>query len=145
MKPVMLKHLTGKDEVWWFKRVQYQIVRSAIGPKRKGHQPNTLDWLDAIKGDIVKYAFKGGVYDGNMRMAVLMGLILTGWYARLHRAKIHDPRRPLKIRQKAYEAWLQLAQESIFIWVDESRDGERFPEQPWNSPFMKGAKSGKFV
>jgi hypothetical protein len=141
----LLQKLTGHDATYWFIEVQHLIETSHVGRKVKGHHRNTLDWPAKLAKQVEESFPKiGPAFDGNMRMAIAMGYIMTYWYARVHHAKAMDPNRPLNLRRDAYRAWLNSAGWFSMIWIDETRDKDLM-HQKWNHPFWPGAKGGKFV
>lgn len=147
MAPVedLLFKLTNHDARYWFYEVQHLIETSHVGRKVKGHHRNTLDWPAKLAKQVEKSFPKDGpAFDGNMRMAVAMGLIMTTWYSRVHHAKAMDPNRPLNLRRQAYASWLNTAGWFNAIWIDERSDS-MWMHQKWNHPFWPGAKGGKFV
>src|SRR5258706_12418582 len=89
------------------------------------------------------FAKSGPAYDGNMRLAVCLGLILAHWYARIHRAKMMDPRRPIA-RRDNYPGWLRVATAYQLAFLDESKDDVILKGQPWNNPFWPHKRGGQF-
>jgi hypothetical protein len=141
----ILRDLTTYGPTFWFTAVQGFIAAAAYGAVIKGHRKNREDWGEKLARAVWQTFPKDGpAYDGNMRFALSMGLILLGWYARLHRAKAMDPNRPLDARRQAYTAWLRSAQAAMMLWVDERDDAKKMG-QKWNNPWWPGAKGGKFV
>lgn len=137
--------LTGKDSVHWFRRVQALIVEAHVGKKVKGHHRNRMNWYVLLGREVLRSFPQGGpAYDPNMRLAATMGLILTVWYARVHRAKLYDPNRPLQLRRDLYANWIESAMVYASVFIDE-RDDAIMMDQKWNNPFWPGAKGGKFV
>ena len=140
----MLTELTGHDQRYWFARVQALIGKHTT--RRKGARHGRTDasaWMRDLTKEILASFPKDGQYDGNMRLAVCGSLILAHWYARVHRAKMMDPRRPLA-RSEILERWIAVATEYGRIFLDESADPELL-EQPWNNPFWPHRRGGKFV
>ena len=84
-------------------------------------------------------------YDENMRAGAVMSVVLALHYGRLHFAKIHDPARPVAIRQRAYERWLAWSQALLSVLLDEREDATYFPGQKWDYPFGHAAVDGEFV
>ena len=84
-------------------------------------------------------------FDGNMRIASTMGLILSAWYCRVQLAKTQDPNRPVKLRKEAHHKWCAWYQAQVIAMVDAQHDPDLFPGQEWESPFVPGARSGRFV
>jgi hypothetical protein len=132
------------DDVGWFSAVQTFIREAGYGKLVKGHRRNRNDWPDKLAAMIWRTFPEEGGFDGNMRFALVAGLVYLGWYARLHRAKAMDPNRPLAIRRQAYTAWLRCAQAAALLWIDERQDAVKMP-QKWNNPWWPGAKGGKFL
>lgn len=146
-KPVdLLEQYTSHDSVWWMARVQ-QHIKKASGRKRKdGHsRTNVTKWMGALHQDVLLSFPTSGSYDGNMRAAMVTSLVLFTWYARVSRAKVFDPARPLSIRSEAYNGWLRVMGEFQRVMLDDRNDAEYFPGQKWNNPHLPGAKGGTFV
>jgi len=80
-----------------------------------------------------------------MRMASILSFILATWYLRLHRAKMYDPRRPVRHRQAAYWSRLSYANALFLAITDESKDAEMFPGQRWEMPFDPYPTDGYFI
>ena len=141
-----LMSLTGHDSLYWFRRVQELIVASHVGRKVKGHHRNKMDWFVKLGKEILAtFPESGPPYDPNMRLAAAMGLILTVWQVRVHRAKLFDPNRPLNKRREIYAGWVDAAMIYASVFFDERDDAIFMPGQKWNNPWWPGAKGGKFV
>ena len=77
---------------------------------------------------------KKGAYDGNMRMASVLGFVLVHWYLRTHRAKAFDPRRPVAHRRVALDQWRRFCLCLTNAMLDDGEDARIFPSQRWESP-----------
>ena len=138
----------------WLKIVEFYISEHSTPPRKsgkyKGHSStNERLWIADLTiavGTYIASRNQGKAYDNNMAVAAMLGLILSAWFANVQRAKVMDPNRPLALRRKAYgrlerhRALLVRAVHSDKLMGDVW--GEK---QPWNFPFGRGAKGGKFV
>ena len=88
---------------------------------------------------------KRGAYDGNMRMASVLGFVLVFWYLRTGRAKAFDPRRPVAHRKAALDQWRRFCLNLLNAMLDDSEDARIFPEQNWESPYSNHPTDGYFV
>lgn len=139
--------VTGHDARVWVSVVQRAIKRASRPSRDPKHDAtNVCLWLDALVRTVRHFALpRGGKHDENMRMASVLGLILSCWYARVHWAKIHDPARPARLRRQAYrrrQEWLLAIADAL---TNGALDTAHFPGQRWDVPLWKGAKSGTFV
>ena len=143
-----VESLTGKDAAWWVSEIQRLIANHTRPTKDPWH--GTTQTEKAMT-DLIKLVQKHGMpkkgpqYDGNMRMACILSYVLALWYLRLHRAKIYDPRRPVRHRQAAYWSRLGYANALFLAIEDESKDAEMFPGQNWESPWDPTTTDGYFV
>lgn len=143
-----IEALTGKDRAWWVSEVQRLIPKHSRPTKNPWH--GTTD-TEKVVADLAKLVQrhgmpkKGQAYDGNMRMACLLSYVLALWYLRLHRGKIYDPRRPVKLRQAAHFNRLAYAQALFLAITDESLDPAMFPGQRWEMPFGPYLTDGYFT
>jgi len=142
-----LEQRTGWNEQYWVAHVQ-ELIRVA---SREGEDPNHDEcdpevWVAELAKDVMACAPEDGEpYDGNMWLTSTMGYILVLWYARIQRAKGYDSRRPIKLRQRALTQRASILAHFVHMFLDESRDHEFFPGQPWDPPFAPEAKDGDFV
>ena len=88
---------------------------------------------------------KRGAYDGNMRMASVLGFVLVFWYLRTHRAKAFDPRRPVAHRKAALDQWRRFCLSLLNAMLDDSEDARIFPSQKWESPHDPFPTDGAFI
>ena len=143
-----IDELSGKDRKWWVAKVQSLIKRHSRPTNNPWHgtTDSSLVIRDLVK-EVQRHAMpkKGPAYDGNMRMAAVLGYVLCLWYLRVHRAKSQDPRRPVKHRKAAYHSRLRFATAMFHAIVDESEDAEFFSGQKWESPFDPYPTDGYFV
>ena len=95
--------------------------------------------------DIYKYEIAAKRMMKNMALASLMGIILSAWYAQVHRAKGFDPNR-LLLRRSVFRRLTKFREQLISATTDDRIMGKVWGKgQQWNFPFGKGAKGGKFV
>jgi len=145
--PTFLVHNTGHDDVWWLRRVQ-RCIGHASTPPPKGDVHGRTDvktWVAELAMNVERAMPKHGTYDGNMRMAAVLGHVLCLWYLRVHRSKSYDARRPVKLRRRATAQWLFFTTELMRIALDERPDAKVFPGQDWDPPWNPRAINGKFV
>ena len=137
----------------WLNIVQALIgKRSTAVRKRgkyKGHSStDSVAWVSDLASFCARYIKRrnrGIAYDENMALASLMGLILSAWYAQVHRAKGMDPNRPLS-RRRVFTALARWRARLAVATTDERIAGFVWgKQQQWNFPFGKGAKGGKFI
>lgn len=155
-----IEHMTGKDRQWWVAKVQALITKNSKPTKDPWHgTTNTEKMVQDLMKEIKKtyghdFQAKTGSrisametrrFDENMRMASVLGYVLTLFYARLHRAKAYDPRRPVKLRQVAYQQRHLWSIAMFRAMTDESEDQDHFPGQKWESPFDPYPTDGYFV
>lgn len=143
-QPDFLAQLTGHDRAWWFARIQKAVSDSGIKTGGAHDEAQPIFFLSDVIREVVQTLPREGMYDPNMRSALVTSYVLGLWYFRLHRAKCWHPARPLEVRRAAYDSWLRNVREFSTLWVDE-RDDHAFMPQPYDNPFLPGAKSGKFV
>lgn len=115
----------------------------------KGHaSTNSVAWvaeLARICEEYIRQRNRGKPYDENMALAAMMGLILSAWYAQVHRAKGMDPNRPLS-RRKIFSRLARWRAALAVATTDDRIMGAVWGRgQAWNFPFGRGAKGGKFV
>ena len=132
---------------------EYFITRCTTPPatrgKNKGHgTTDVLQWIVALTvlcDKQIKFRNRGGVYDGNMAIAALLGTVLCSWYAQVQLAKGFDPNRPLN-RRRVFKHLVKFRNDLLCGVTDERIMGKVWGRrQQWNFPFGKGAKGGKFV
>lgn len=151
--PEFIQGLTGHTRKDWIAHVQGLIAKHTSASGRfEGHgETDTTAWLMELLFDVQRCAPPQGrtiktAYDGNMWVALSLGYILLLWAMRVKHAKSQDPNRPVDVRRWAHDAWLRSA---IGICgeliLDDRQDGEHFPGQKWNHPYLPGAKGGKFL
>jgi hypothetical protein len=85
-----------------------------------------------------------GLFDGNMRLAAVMSMVLALWYARVNYAKAHDPNRPGLLRRRSYRKFLEWVSAMQMIPVSEANDSIYFPGQKWDFPYSFGTQDGDF-
>jgi hypothetical protein len=125
--------------------IQKEISKATKKTKDPNHgKTNVRVWSKKLVNEIMKAMPKEGTYDENMRFAATMGFVLVLWYARLHKAKIYDPRRPIKTRQTAYHQWMLFCHSIFNAMMDESLDAEFF-KQHFDPPFSPHAVDGVFI
>ena len=96
--------ISGKTRKWWVVEIQRLVSKHSKPTKDPWHgRTETLRAIVDLATTVQKTFPKKGSFDGNMRMAAILSYVLALWYNRLHRAKSYDPRRPVKVRQVAYE------------------------------------------
>lgn len=137
----------------WLDLIQLLIGKHSTAPRKtgkfKGHaSTNSVAWVvdlaDVCRLYLIAHS-RGKPYDENMALASLLGLILSAWYAQVHRAKGMDPNRPLA-RRKVFRRLAQWKGELMIAINDERIMGKVWGhQQSWNFPFGKGARAGKFV
>jgi|SRR3990167_9951670 len=143
-----IEAMTGKDVLWWVSETQRLISKHSRPTKNPWHRATKTGMVIAELINLVQrhgMPKRGPAYDGNMRMASILGFVLSVWYLRLHRAKSYDPRRPVRHRQQAYWSRLGYATALFMAIVDESKDAEMFPGQRWEMPFDPYPTDGYFV
>lgn len=149
-----IEDATSKPRAYWVARVQ-QLIQENSEPNPDNPQHPETDagaFLLQLVAEVLESAplssWQTGVppYDGNMRAAAILGYVLSLWFARIARAKLYDPNRPLgnalPIYKSRYLAWCHALAAALF---DESEDSTYFPGQKWQYPFAPGAKGGFFV
>ena len=145
-KKTWLEERTGKSFFYWSNRIGILISKHAYKGKDPIHSEVDIeDWMGDLSKELEKRMGPSGRYDGNMRYASALGMILTGWFVRLIRAKCYDPRRPVKIRRQMMNRRTAYLQELMKLIVDESQDPKMFPKQKWDVPHSKEAKNGSYV
>lgn len=136
----------------WLEIVELLIQNNSTAPRKsgkyKGHaSTDSVAWVSDLARLCCLYIrrrSKGKAYDENMAIASLMGLILSAWYAQVHRAKGFDPNRPLA-RRAIWKRLTRWRAELLTAVTDERIMGRVWRGQQWNYPFGKGARGGKFV
>lgn len=138
---------TGRSLPKWLTYVQKRIVKRSRPGKDPNHdETDTAEWMADLEKAVRKSWKKDKVsFDGNMRIAAIVGMILCAWYTRVQLAKTQDPNRPVKLRREAHDRWCAWYQAHCISMVDSRHDPEVFPGQEWESPFLPGARSGSFV
>lgn len=141
-----IAEMTNRPAQEWVAAIQREIkIASRPSKDPKHDQTDPQLWVDAIAKAVLATAPKHGQYDENLRTAAVLGYVLLLWHFRCHRAKIHDPRRPIAKRREAYAKWLACAAAVQALPLDEREDGVMFPGQKWESPFAWHATDGTFV
>ena len=151
--PTRLKYLTGADEVEWVKWIQAKISATWRPNPRDSKHPISLpgeDWIVPLVYEVdrryklqaLKNKRQGG--DNNIGTAQVVAYILAVWSGRIARAKAMDPRRPIKLRRGAYQAWHEFIRWMMSGLISEELDPEMF-DQPWESPYLPDAADGDFV
>jgi hypothetical protein len=143
-----LESYTGRDRRWWLRFVQRRIAKCSGPVQSDGHSRMTsYNWLGDVIVELVKTLPKDGpAYDPNMRLAYLTAMVLGTWYSRVHHSKTFDPRRPKKIRRKAYESWRNAVLGLVGSLISEHDDPLVFNGKPYyENPYDPKATSGKFV
>ncbi len=146
-KPIdWLAATTGHDGRWWVAKIQALITKHSRPTKDPRHgRTMTGKMIADLVREIEKTAPTKYAFDGNMRMANILSLVLATWYLRVHRAKSYDPRRPVALRKQAYFSRLGYAMALFRAIEDESQDQEHFPGQRWETPFDPYPTDGYFV
>lgn len=149
-KPIKLQdwlcEVTGHDRKWWVARVQGLITKHSKPTKDPHHaETATANVITDLTRDLQRLWDGTGRFDGNMRTVAVLSIVLATWYLRVHRAKIYDPRRPVKLRRSAYYQRLSYAMAMFKAIEDESLDAEMFPGQNWEFPFSDHATDGYFI
>lgn len=127
------------------KRRREALVIERLAILKRHDETNVEKWLTRVARDVHRNAPKSGLYDGNMRAALVMGYVLLYWVVRCQRAKAYDPRRPVKLRRKAMERWINMAAAVSVMFTDERQDANIFPGQKWDPPFSPFAVNGDFI
>lgn len=141
-----LRDMTHQGRPYWISRVQ-TLIANNTQPDGKGHGETDLKWIHELVDEVEKGLPPLGPipYDGNMRMAAILSMILGTWYSQLHYAKTQDSHRPVFDRRMASikrHAWIM---SMIDHMTDTSGGATYFPGQPWDSPWAPEAKNGEFV
>lgn len=148
------KVVRQKTREQWLRFVEASIFKSQYGKKvrvttKDGtgmHSRNDWTWLVSVIAEVVKSMPNDGVpRDPNMFVARRLGLVLLTWFVRVSRAKCFDPKRPLRLRKKAYGLWLENLAGITGLLMDDRDDPVVWSGQAWDNPFGKKAKGGKFV
>lgn len=140
------------DDVYWCQRIE-ALIRAASGPlitrgPLKGHRrTDSTMWIAGLEREVGKWmeANYRGTYDGNMVKAKLLGRALSVWFCSVCRAKTYDPNRPLKIRQKVNAQLAEYKGALVAAINSDAVMGDVWPNQRFDFPFSKRAKSGKFI
>jgi len=141
-----IEDATGKSRVDWVGEIQKIIGKISKPTKDKWHDTNDpVEMVKLLAMMVRKTWSKKERFDGNMRIAATIGYILCTWYLRVHLAKSHDPRRPVRHRQAAYFQRQHFAMALINSVIDESDDTKMFPDQNWESPFSLHPTDGYFI
>lgn len=141
-----LRQTTERGAAQWVSLCQQAILASLT----KGEDPNH-DEADPGKfiGEVTRLVVASlppsNDYDGNMRAAAVLSVVLALWRCRLGVAKCHDPNRPAVLRQKAYRGLVEWEHALIDVTLDGSEDPTYFPGQRWDLPFAAEAESGDFI
>lgn len=144
--PSFIIEMTGKPHAYWMKRID-QLIRKYIPTEQRGDIHPTCDverWIGELTKELATYAPKIP-HDENMFRTAVLAQILTLWFLRVQRAKCYDPRRPVKLRQRAFARWRLFAVSLMALVADETEDPQFFPEQEWDFPFSPQAKNGTFI
>ena len=139
--------------VTWLEIIQDLIGKHSTpvrtrGPYKGHASTDSVAWmmeLAAMCAAHIRRRNKGKPYDENMALAAMMGLILSAWYAQVHRAKGMDPNRPLS-RRRVFMALARWRAALAVATTDDRIMGAVWGKgQAWNFPFGRGAKGGTFV
>jgi hypothetical protein len=141
------------DLEFWLKRCECLIVKHSTAPrvrgKYKGHSStDAAAWVRDLTDEVqawIRRTRPGIAYDENMALASTLGLILSTWYALVHRAKTYDPNRPLKLRRKANRIVTDFRAELVRAVCNDALMGKVWSGQTFAPPYGKAAKGGKFV
>jgi hypothetical protein len=141
-----LQTTTHRSPEWWVATIQ-QLIADASSPSEDPNHDTTdgAAWLKRLVDTVLDGLPPSNDYDGNMRAGAILSQALFVWYVRLHRAKWSDPRRPLELRQRAYEGWLAFVESTFAAVVDVRNDPVAFSGQEWDHPYSPKARSGGFV
>lgn len=151
---VWLKDFTLYDTTEWIGYIQELIVSNSYPSEDPDHD-NTdgKAWVKDLVEEAQRCWPEGHEtwpakdprqFDGNMRLARELGIILCAWYASVHRAKTKDPNRPIEGRQKAHvsrERWIAALISAV---TDDQHDPDVF-RQKFENPFADDATDGSFV
>jgi hypothetical protein len=141
-----LEKFTGCTAAWWVAACQNAVEQSCTKKEGEAHDDADPKKFVSIISDLVGQSLKDdGAFDGNMRQAAVLSLVLALWYARVSHAKCHDPNRPGLIRRKAYTKRLEWVEAMALIPVDERQDSVYFSGQKWDFPFSFGTQDGDFT
>jgi hypothetical protein len=142
-----LAQRTGYDTTTWVLLVQDLIqARFVENPDDPDHPfTDPREWMEELSQQIHRCSPQGDGYDENIWHGQVMAMIVATWASRLARAKAMDPRRPVRLRRAAYRKWWEFTVNLEANLVDESLDPDMFPDQPWESPWLKDATDGSFV
>lgn len=141
-----LQSTTHRSPEWWVAAIQQLVADTATPSDDPNHDhAHPREWLKRLVDLVVDGLPPGGQYDPNMRAGAVLAQALLVWYVRLHRAKWSDPRRPVELRQGAYEQWLKFVESAFAAVVDVRDDPVAFSGQEWDHPFSPSARSGGFV
>lgn len=135
-----LKAWTGRDSRFWMNYIGQVIsrnVKSIKGYNLQSGDPRKWMTEVVLKVGLCTIARCQPEADENLAAARVVSLILTLWFYRVARAKCYDPRRPVKGRRESLKRLVEYNHLLADCLVDESRDGEFFPEQEWDMPFGK--------
>ncbi len=142
-----LRDMTHQGRPYWVSRVQTLIANNTKYNNETGHGETDTEWIHQLVDEVEKGLPPLGStpYDGNMRMAAILSMVLGLWYSQVHFAKTQDSHRPLFDRRMAAikrQAWIMSMIDHI---TDTSGCSTYFPGQPWESPWSPEAKSGDFL
>jgi hypothetical protein len=141
-----LEKVTGRSSAWWMTACQEAIKKESKPTEDPNHSENDPETFRKDVAHLVCTSLpKSDDYDSNMRVAAIMGVVLSLWKARVHYAKTQDPNRPIESRQRSYAAWFEWAQVLGSLSFDERDDPAYFPGQKWDHPYAFDAKDGGFV
>lgn len=135
---------TNRTDEYWVARVQHLIAKNTVA-RDDGHGDTDEKWVHQLVDEIVKDLPVDETYDGNMRIAAILGYVLTLWFTATQIAKTFDSHRPTNIRQKAYIRLNEYKREFCNMMWDMSKHPGYYPNQPWQFPFDPEAKGGDFV
>lgn len=141
-----LKAMTKKSRAEWMQLVNGAIAKASRPSADPDHgETNTLRWLGEVARAVHGTFPKNGRYDGNMRAAMLLSVVLGLWYSRVQRAKAYDPRRPVVQRRAALARWRAYWHEMFDAAVNEVDDATVFSGQHWDPPWSPHAIDGVFL
>lgn len=139
-----IEDITNRNDEYWVARVQHLIAKNTV-PDGNGHGETDEKWVHELVDEIVKDLPVDETYDGNMRIAAILGYVSSLWFVSTQLAKTYDSHRPTNIRQKAYRRLNLWKQDFCAMLWDMSKFPTYYPEQPWQFPFDPSAKGGDFV
>jgi hypothetical protein len=142
----LLKARTKRSRVAWMQLVNGAIAKHSRASRDPDHgETQVLKWVADVAKAVQDTAPQRGRYDGNMREAMVLSLVLALWFSRVQRAKAYDPRRPVWVRRAALARWREFWREMLDAAVNEVDDPEVFSGQHWDPPWSPHAHDGVFL